>query len=247
MSMHLGGTNLVRLMCMLLGGQLCTKGIGLHFQHMVLLGQLIMKLKLVMHGSREGKVLGSSTGRDRRTMQKRWPALEVGIAPGWSSTSPILIPRAEAASSSSVVQPTTPIPGWYARGDGRLLRLGFLKNGARRLLCWKLVLLACLLQLLAVRKQFERAPYLEMNPTPRIVVCGVTKIAIGAERLLHAKAVHTLLLATTRVPVLLFSFDAGTLSYWNSDLFVIDLVSVQPKEMKQQLCNALFVLLAITS
>jgi hypothetical protein len=171
-------------------------------------------------------------------MKKRRSSLKIRVASGRSPAIAILVPGAEPTAASSLVRAASTIPRWYARGDNSFLRLWLLEDRARLFLGGELVLLTSSLQLLPVCKQIEGTAYLQMYPAPSIVVGGVPKIAVGAEGFLNAEAIASLLCSTSRVPVLLFSCDSITLAYRDDDFVIVDLMPIQPEEMKQQLPNA---------
>ena len=75
MGMHLGSPYLVCLLSVLLRRQLCTQGIRLHLQHLVLLIQLVMQL--VVDTSREVEVFLSAARRNGWAVQKLRATLAV--------------------------------------------------------------------------------------------------------------------------------------------------------------------------
>jgi hypothetical protein len=84
-------------------------------------------------------------------------------------------------------------------------------------------------------------------PTPSVVISRVAQIPIGAEGLFDAKTIYSFFLSTSRVPILLLPLYTLTLSHRDDNLLIIYLVPIKAKEMKQQLSDALFVVLAEAS
>jgi hypothetical protein len=81
--------------------------------------------------------------------------------------------------------------------------------------------------------------------TPSELIRRVAKISIGIEGLLNTKAIPSLLLQTSPVPILLFTSEQPPLSYGHDIFFVIHFVSVMPKKMEEQLAERLGIFLAI--
>jgi hypothetical protein len=214
------------MLSMLLSGEMRTEGIRLYLEHVILLGQLIMQLKLILHAPRKVEIFRTNTRVDRRAMKKRRSSLKIRVASGRSPAIAILVPGAEPTAASSIVRAASTIPRWYARGDDSFLRLWLLEDRARLFLGRELVLLTSILQLLPVCKQIEGAAYLQVYPAPSIVVGGVPKIAVGAEGFLNAETIASLLCSTSRVPVLLFSCDSITLAYRDDDFVIVDLMPI---------------------
>jgi hypothetical protein len=82
--------------------------------------------------------------------------------------------------------------------------------------------------------------------TPSIIVCRISKITLRVERLFHTEAINPLFLATARMPALFLSRYSLALSYRYRVFLIIDFVSVETKEMKQQVAQTFFVLVTIT-
>ena len=154
--------------------------------------------------------------------------------------------QVKASSASTRIRTSSSIPVWYTRGNNSFLRLRFLENRVRLFLRWIVELLACFIELLTVCKEVESATNLQVYTTPSIIVCRISKITLRVERLFHTEAINPLFLATARMPALFFSLYSLTLSYRYRVFLIIDFVSVETKEMKQQVAQTFFVLVTIT-
>jgi hypothetical protein len=86
-----------------------------------------------------------------------------------------------------------------------------------------------------------------VDPAPCVVVRWVTQIPIGAERLFDTKTIDSFFLSASRMPIFFLSFYALALPHRDHNLLIVHPVSIETEKMKQQLSDALLIVLAKAS